>query len=62
MERHAHGTGLLNTLSNLFRRAQSTLADEQVDPLQRAGVVHTQVQSSPIQLVCSLHLSADDVY
>jgi hypothetical protein len=53
MERHAHGASLLNTLNNLFRRAHSSSADEQVDPAERAGVVHTQLQSSgPIQLVC----------
>ena len=52
MERHAHGASLLNTLNSLFRRGQSSSADEQVDPVQRAGVPHTEFQSAgPIQLV-----------
>ena len=63
MERHAQGASLLNTLNNLFRRGQSSSADEQVDSTQRAGVIHTQFQSSgPTQLVCSPLLYADDVY
>jgi hypothetical protein len=64
MERRAQGTnGLLNTLNSLFRRGQSSSADEQVDPVQRAGVIYTQFQSSgPIQLVCSPQLNVDDVY
>ena len=60
MERHAQGASLLNTLNNLFRRGQSSSADEQVDSTQRAGVIHTQFQST--QLVCSPLLYADDVY
>ena len=56
MERHAQGASLLNTLNNLFRRGQSSSADEQVDSAQRAGA------SGPIQLVCSPLLYADDVY
>jgi hypothetical protein len=63
MERHAHGARLLNTLNNLFRRGQSSSADGQVDSVQRAGVIHTQFESSgPIQLVCSSQLYVDDVY
>jgi hypothetical protein len=63
MERHSHGASFLHTLNNLFRRGQSSSVDEQVDSVQRAGVIHTQFQSSgPIQLVCSSALSADDVY
>ena len=58
MERHAQGTNsFLNTLNSLFRRGQSSSADEQVDHVQRGGVVYTQFQSSgPIQLVCSPQL------
>jgi hypothetical protein len=63
MERHAQGASLLNTLNSLFRRGQRSSADEQVDPVQRAGVIYTQFQSSgPIQLVCSPQLYVDDVY
>ena len=54
MDRHTQGARLLNTLNSLFRRGQSSSADEQVDPIQRAGVNYTQFQSlGTIQLVCS---------
>ena len=63
MERHAHGARFLNTLNSLFRRGQSSSADERVDTVQRAGVIHTQSESSgPIQLVCSPQLYVDGVY
>jgi hypothetical protein len=63
MERHAQGAGLLNTLHNLFRRGQSSSADEQVDSVQRGGAIHTQFQSLPSsQSVCSPPLYVDDVY
>jgi hypothetical protein len=63
MERHPQGAGLLNTLNSLFRRGQSSSVDEQVDPVQRTGVIYTQFQSSgSIQLVCSTQLYVDDVH
>lgn len=63
MDRHTQGARLLNTLNSLFRRGQSSSADEQVDPIQRAGVNYTQFQSlGTIQLVCSTQLYVDDVY
>jgi hypothetical protein len=63
MERHAQGARLLNTLNSLFRRGQSSSADEQVDSVQRAGSIYTQSGSSgPIQLVCLPQLYVDDVY
>ena len=63
MERRAQRASLLNTINSLFRRGQSSSADEQVDPAQQAGMVYTQFQSlGPFQLVCSPQLYVGDVY